>query len=81
MRAEINEKVSGVGFQVSDGRGQMTDDRRHRSEDRIRPPASPSCRLYLRAGSHREHRAYPPACKPMVISLRAGSGPGGNAER
>ena len=26
----------------------------------MRPPASPSCRLYLRAGSRKGHRAYAP---------------------
>ena len=44
-----------------------------------RPPASPSCRLYLRAGSHRGHRGHRGLrpggkweCGLWPISLRAG---------
>jgi hypothetical protein len=63
------------GRQMTEDRGQMTDGRRQRSEGRkqrtddrrqmtgefgIRPPASPSCRLYLRAGSRRGHRGLRP---------------------
>jgi hypothetical protein len=59
----------------------------------MRPPASPSCRLY-EPEAVGAIGAYPPACKPMApISLRAGlrlvaarsyaserSGPGGKWE-
>ena len=46
-----------------------------------RPPASPSCRLYLRAGSRRGHRGLRPGGNAEIKRWDGGEGGSGTRRR